>query len=80
MAALARETWTGIAVNAVYTPPEERGRGYASACVAALSQHALDGGRDFCMLFTDATNATSNRIYERIGYRFVCDSEEWRFG
>lgn len=79
MAALARETWTGIAVNAVYTPPEARCRGYASACVAALSQHALDGGREFCMLFTDATNATSNRIYERIGYRFVCHSEEWRF-
>lgn len=79
MAALARETWTGIAVNAVYTPPEARRRGYASACVAALSQHALEGGREFCMLFTDATNATSNHIYERIGYRFVCNSEEWRF-
>jgi len=79
MAALARRTWTGVAVNAVYTPPELRGRGYASACVAALSQRALDEGRSFCVLYTDASNPTSNRIYERIGYRPVCESEEWRF-
>ncbi len=79
MAALTRRTWTGVAVNAVYTPPEFRGRGYASACVAALSQRALDEGRSFCVLYTDASNPTSNRIYERIGYRLVCESEEWRF-
>lgn len=38
-------TPTGITVLSVYTPPELRGRGYASACVAALTQHLLDSGR-----------------------------------
>jgi predicted GNAT family acetyltransferase len=54
MAALARPTARGIAVNFVYTPAELRQRGYPSACVAALSQQALDSGRGFTCLFTDA--------------------------
>lgn len=78
MAALARPTGRGVTVNAVYTPEPHRGRGYASAAVAALSQHALDTGYEFCCLYTNASNPTSNRIYERIGYRFVCEAEVWR--
>ena len=34
----------GIKVGPVYTPPEFRGRGYGTACVAALSRRLLDGG------------------------------------
>jgi uncharacterized protein len=71
---------TGVVrISAVYTPPEHRGHGYASANVAAISQAALDGGADTCMLYTDESNATSNKIYERIGYRFVGDADEWLF-
>lgn len=73
------ETPHGIRVNSVYTPPEQRGNGYASGLVAALSQHLLDSGYQFCFLFTDRDNPTSNKIYQRIGYREVCDTEEWRF-
>lgn len=79
MAAKARPTSHGITVNVVYTPLELRGRGYASACVAALSQQLLDAGWDFCTLYTDLANPTSNSIYQRIGYRPVCDSTEYRF-
>jgi uncharacterized protein len=77
MAAKARAMVTGIVVNMVYTPPELRGRGYASACVAALSQHLLDAGWQFCALFTDLANPTSNSIYQKIGYRPVCDFDEY---
>ena len=73
MAARARPTARGIAVNAVYTPPECRGRGYATACVARLSVQLLDEGREFCVLYTDLANPTSNAIYARIGYRGVRD-------
>ena len=38
-------TPTGIRFGGVYTPPELRGHGYASACVAAASQVQLDEGR-----------------------------------
>jgi predicted GNAT family acetyltransferase len=73
-------TPTGIRVAPVYTPPEYRRRGYASALTAALSQALLDAGRRACFLFTDLANPTSNRIYQAIGYRPVCDVEERRFG
>lgn len=68
-----------VRVSGVYTPPGRRGRGYASACVAAVSQHALDAGADACMLYTDVANPVSNAIYQAIGYRPVGDTQEWRF-
>ena len=67
-------TPNGIRVGPVYTPPEVRGRGYATALTAELSQRLLDGGRRFCFLFTDLANPTSNAIYERIGYVRVCEA------
>ncbi len=73
MAGAARSTPHGTAVAPVYTPPELRRRGYASAVVAALSQRILDGGKQFCCLFTDLSNPTSNSIYQKIGYRPVSD-------
>jgi uncharacterized protein len=78
-------TPNGIRVGPVYTPPELRGRGYATALTADLSQRLLDGdlfegGRRFCFLYTDLTNPTSNAIYERIGYRRVAESAEIVFG
>jgi uncharacterized protein len=79
MAAKSRPTSHGITVSLVYTPSELRNRGYASACVAALSQQLLDAGWDFCTLYTDLANPTSNSIYQRIGYRPVCDSSEYHF-
>jgi uncharacterized protein len=62
-------TPTGITVLSVYTPPDRRRRGYASACTAALTQRLLDGGRRQVFLSTDLANPTSNRIYPAIGYR-----------
>jgi predicted GNAT family acetyltransferase len=69
----------GSRVGPVYTPPELRGRGYASALVAAASQQQLTDGRTYCFLFTDLANPTSNKIYQAIGYEPVCDVDEYRF-
>ncbi len=69
----------GIRIGPVYTPPELRGRGYATAVTAELSRQLLASGRRFCFLYTDLANPTSNAIYERIGYRRVCESAELRF-
>jgi predicted GNAT family acetyltransferase len=78
-------TPNGIRIGPVYTPPELRARGYATALTAELSQGLLDGrlfegGRRFCFLYTDLANPTSNAIYERIGYRRVADAAEVVFG
>ena len=82
--AVSMALWTGrtprgVRIGSVYTPPEFRGRGYASNLVAELSQRLLDEGRTFCFLNTDLANPTSNSIYQKIGYRPVCDTEIWEF-
>jgi hypothetical protein len=59
-------------IGPVYTPRDERGRGWASAAVAEVSQHLLDLGARPC-LFTDQANPTSNGIYIALGYRPVVD-------
>jgi hypothetical protein len=73
MAGSARPTTRGIAVNAVYTPNRWRRHGYATASVAELSARLLRRGYEFCVLYTDLANPTSNAIYARIGYRPVRD-------
>ncbi|MCS6825651.1 MAG: GNAT family N-acetyltransferase [Caldilinea sp.] len=77
LAAKGRNLPHGTSIGPVYTPPHLRGRGYASACVAALSQRILDEGKAFCTLFTDLANPTSNHIYQQIGYRPVCDFAQY---
>ncbi|HEX2221338.1 MAG TPA: GNAT family N-acetyltransferase [Candidatus Limnocylindria bacterium] len=79
MSGVGGETPHGIRVGPVYTPPHERGRGYASNLVARASQAQLDAGRRFCFLFTDLANPTSNKIYQAIGYEPVRDVEQYRF-
>jgi RimJ/RimL family protein N-acetyltransferase len=63
-------------VGPVYTPPEFRRRGYASAVTAAASQAALDAGAGRVCLYTDLANPTSNAIYQAIGFRPRLDSVE----
>ena len=79
MAGWGGETPNGIRIGPVYTPPELRGHGYATALVAELSQRQLDSGRRFCFLYTDLSNPTSNAIYERIGYVRIAESCELAF-
>jgi uncharacterized protein len=79
MAGFGGRTPNGIRIGPVYTPPELRGHGYASAVTAAITQRLLDGGLRFCFLFTDLSNPTSNSIYQRIGYEPVSDFDLWTF-
>lgn len=58
---VARVAW-------VYTPPEARNHGYASALVAWITARALAAGKKACSLNADVTNPTSNAIYVRMGY------------
>ena len=62
-------------VGPVYTPPNDRRRGFASAAVAEVSRRILAQGVRAC-LFTDQANPTSNKIYQRLGYRAVVDMAE----
>jgi FR47-like protein len=68
-----------VRVGPVYTPPEQRRRGYGAAATAAATAGILDAGAKAC-LFTDLSNPTSNSIYQKIGYRPVIDCVELDFG
>jgi hypothetical protein len=77
--AASREPAEGVVrISGVYTPADKRKRGYAAACVHALSKHLRDSGYR-CILYTDLGNPTSNSIYRRIGYRAVAEVLRYRF-
>lgn len=65
-------------VSGVWTPPALRGRGFASGVVAGVSAARMDAG-ERCMLYTDLANATSNAIYQAIGYRRIGENRSIAF-
>ena len=79
MSGYGSETPNGIRIGPVYTPPDLRGRGYATGLVSEQSRWLLGTGRSFCFLYTDLDNPTSNALYRRIGYRMIAESGEVRF-
>lgn len=79
MAGYTGPTPHGIRIGAVYTPPAQRRQGYASAVTAGASQTLLEMGYQFCFLFADLFNPTSNHIYQQIGYQPVCEAERYLF-
>ena len=72
-------TPNGIRIGPVYTPPELRGRGYATTLVSEQSRWLLGTGRTLCFLYADLDNPTSNALYRRIGYRMIAEAGEVRF-
>ena len=67
----------GVArVNLVWTPAALRGRGYASALVAVVTQQILDAGW-VPSLYTDLANPTSNKIYQALGYEKLDEAGIW---
>ena len=76
---VSRPMKNGTTIGLVYTPPEYRGKGYATSCVSLLTQKLLSDGYSFCSLYTDLSNPTSNSIYTKIGYVPVGDALELDF-
>ncbi|MFC8300310.1 GNAT family N-acetyltransferase [Micromonospora orduensis] len=77
MAWLTRPVAGVARVSGVYTPPGQRGRGFAGGCVAHVSRYALSAGATTCALYTDRANPTSNHIYQAVGYVPVADAAQW---
>lgn len=73
-AQVGRPTARTMAIRYVYTPPEHRKKGYASAITALATQNILKSGKTYGVLFTDATNPISNKVYQKLGYEFVSES------
>lgn len=60
-------------IGPVYTPPQYRGHGYASAVTHAVSQDILNENAK-PVLLTQAHNLTSNHVYQILGYTVVCEN------
>lgn len=67
MARSSRENQEFVAINGVYTLPEHRKKGYASAIVAHISNLILQNGK-IPALYTDLSNPSSNTAYKNIGF------------
>ncbi|MCM2676968.1 GNAT family N-acetyltransferase [Alkalicoccobacillus plakortidis] len=79
MAAATRPSKTNMNISFVFTPREHRKKGYASACVAAVSAKMLEEGYQTLSLYTDLSNPTSNHIYQEIGFKHLLDSKLFHF-
>jgi RimJ/RimL family protein N-acetyltransferase len=70
----------GVArIGPVYTPPDQRGNGYAAGVTAAAAQGALERGAEHVMLYADRSNLTSNALYRRLGFEPDHDAEDLGF-
>ena len=79
LAAYGSPTPIGTRVGPMYTPPELRGRGYATSVVVELTEERLATGLAFCFRCADLANPTSTAIYVSIGYEPVADQNQWSF-
>ncbi len=57
------------AIGNVFTMPEHRGRGLASACTTAVAAAAFDAGLQTVVLNVRADNTPAIHIYEKLGFR-----------
>lgn len=62
-------------IGPVYTVPEFRQRGIGAALTAVVTRVLVADGAAV-MLYADAANATSNGVYERLGFRAVSEHLE----
>lgn len=57
-------------INYVYTPKEERCKGYAKNLIYSLTKIVLDEGVLTPVLYTDYNYYASNKAYKDVGYEF----------
>ena len=78
MVNLAHQSARHARINEVYTPHEFRKHGYASAAVAALCAELLSKGIT-PMLYADAVNPDSNKVYQSVGFKRTGGIADLRF-
>lgn len=67
-------------IGPVYTPPDRRGNGYATALVAHVATTLLAEGHERVVLYADVANPTSGALYARVGFADVGPHGSWLVG
>ena len=71
----------GAKIGHVYTAPAHRGQGIASHLMAHVLREIFDHHqKQWCVLFSNTENPTSNRVYERLGFHPYGTYQEYNFG
>lgn len=78
MAVVARKLAHGVTITYIFTPEENRGKGYAATNIYYLSKELLEQGNEFCTLFVDKKNPLSIRAYEKVGYKVMEENYEYK--
>lgn len=68
MVKVIRTTNYSSRLTYVYTPPEKRGRGYATSLVSEVSRKLLASGDSLIVLYTISTDLITNKMYKRLGF------------
>jgi predicted GNAT family acetyltransferase len=66
-------------IGPVFTPRDERGRGFAGALTGHCTRTILEDGA-VALLYTQLSNPTSNSVYQRLGYAPVSEIVRYAFG
>jgi predicted GNAT family acetyltransferase len=62
------ETQNMAMIGGVYTPPDSRHQGYASACMVAICQDLVAEGKEACLFYDDPV---AEGIYRRLGFKEI---------
>lgn len=79
MVGVLRETRDAAAIGILYTPPALRERGYATASIAAFSQHLLDRGLADSYLCLEPSNVAADSVSRKLGYGLVQETVDIDF-
>ena len=80
---LAMANWTrpipgAVGLNLIYTPPNERGKGYGKAVTYLLTKKLIEAeGYGETNLYADASNPEVNSMYQKVGFSEVGQSEHF---
>jgi RimJ/RimL family protein N-acetyltransferase len=78
IAAVMRQTRRSAALGVIYTPPDWRNQGYATATVAAWSRQVLERGQR-CFFYTNAAFPATTAICRNLGHELVHESVDIEF-
>lgn len=74
-----RKQINGVTIGAVITPKKFRGKGYAKKCIYWVCKRLLEEGNSFVVLHVSVKNEAAIKVYERIGFKKIEETQRIMF-